>query len=240
MELAIDTVGPASSVAVSDHGRPLVEIDWPTGRRHTPSLIPTIDYACHLAKVDCADLTAVFVDVGPGAYGGIRAGMAAAMGLAAALDLQAVGVGRLEIEAYAHAAGGGAIAALHAAGRAQWALALYRGPTDGWVELAPPRLLSRHDLLAELGGLDHPGVLTGEVDALGDDDRLALRTVGWRIAGAAAGMRRAAVLAEIGWARLSAGGDFSPARLEALYLREPAIGPQPPVPQEQVSQKEER
>ena len=140
MELAIDSVGNAASVAVSDRGRPLAEVTWPSGRRHTTSLIPTIDAVVRLAGIDRAELRAVFVDVGPGAYSGIRAGLATAKALALALDLQAVGLGRLEIEAYAHAAAARPLAALHDAGRGDWALACYQGPAEAWRELAGPAL----------------------------------------------------------------------------------------------------
>lgn len=226
MELAIDTVGMESSVAVSDEGRPVVEVNWHSGRRHTPSLIPTIDYAVRSAGIERSDISAVFVDVGPGAYGGIRAGMATAAALAVALSLPAVGVGRLEIEAYAQAAAG-RVAVVHRAGRGQWALARYRGPVSEWCEEAAPTLYSHDELLAALAACD-ARVLCGEVDTLEDDDVAGLTSAGWIVTGTAASMRRASLLAELAWRRLQAGGDFQPARLEPIYLREPAIGPQPP------------
>ena len=232
MELSIDSVGMQSSVAVSDAGRPLVEISWPTGRRHTPSLLPTVDAAMRLAGAERAQLTAVFVDVGPGAYGGIRAGMAAATGIALALGLPAVGVGRLEIEAYAQAAAG-VVAAVHAAGRRQWAVARYRGPASEWGEEVGPRLVPADDLLAALR--DGPvGVCCGDLEALPDATRAALQRDGWTLSGHAATMRRAGLLAELAWRRLESararGDDLHPARLQPIYLREPAIGPQPPQP----------
>ena len=235
MELSIDTVGMQSSVAVSEAGCPVVEISWRTGRRHTPSLVPTVDEAVRRAGIDREALTAVFVDVGPGAYGGIRAGMATATGIALALSLPAVGVGRLEIEAYAHAAAG-AVAAIHAAGRRQWAFARYegardRGPAAAWRELSGPRLVSLEGLIEELR-VGEAGVCCGEPAALPEEARLALQDAGWTLATGAASMRRAGLLAELGWQRLEAaradGDDLSPARLQPIYLREPAIGPQPP------------
>lgn len=227
MELAIDCVGMEASVAVSRNGRPLAEITWPAGRRHTPSLLPMIDEVCRLAGAQQSDLTAVAVDVGPGAYGGIRAGMAAAIGIALALGLPTVGIGRLEIEAYAHAAARDPIAALHAAGRGQWALALYQGPVDHWTEVLPPTLYTPDQLLAAVRLRAPAGILCGEVDTLPPDLLADLQASGLRVGGAAAGLRRAALLAELGWRRRQAGGDFTPARLAPIYLREPAIGPQP-------------
>lgn len=227
MELAIDCVGMEASVAVSRDGRPLAEITWPTGRRHTPSLLPMIDEVCRLAGAQQSDLTAISVDIGPGAYGGIRAGMAAAIGIALALGLPAVGVGRLEIEAYAHAASRDPIVPIHDAGRGQWALAIYQGPFDRWTEILAPTLYSPDDLLAAARLRAPDGILCGEVAALPLDLLANLQAAGLRESGAAAGLRRAAVLAELGWQRRQAGGDFTPARLAPIYLREPAIGPQP-------------
>lgn len=236
MELAIDSVGPSASVAVSDGGRVLAEISWPTGRRHTPTLVPMIDAVCKAAAIERADLEAVFVDVGPGAYGGIRAGMAAAAALATALDLAAVGLGRLEIEAYGQAATRGPIVALHDADRGQWALAIYQGPAAYWRELAAPTLVTPRRLATRLDELGETGVLCGEAERLPEGVVAHLLRLGWTLADGAANMRRAALLAELAhrsWERgRSAGRDFPPQQLEPLYLREPAIGPQAPVVEE--------
>lgn len=232
MELSIDSVGLQSSVAVSDAGRPIVEINWETGRRHTPSLVPTVEEAMRRAGVDRAELTAVFVDAGPGAYGGIRAGMAAATGIAVALGLPAVAVGRLEIEAYAHAASAGMVACVHAAGRGQWALARYRGPASCWIELSGPDLVTLEELVEVLSAAE-AGVCCGETDRLPEAGREALHRAGWTLTVGAANMRRAGLLSELGWSRLMAargrGDDLHPAHLQPIYLRDPAIGPQPPI-----------
>ena len=235
VELAIDTVGTVSSVAISDRGRPLVEVTWQSGRRHTTSLIPTIDYALRAAGIERSQLHALFVDVGPGAYSGIRAGMAAAEALALALPsagapLPAVGVGRLEIEAYAHAAAARPIAAVQDAGRGQAALALYHGPNEAWIEKIAPKLYSQDALIAALADRPQAGVLCGDIAALPADTLARLTGGGWTVAGLAANIRRAGLLAELGWRRLQAGGDFHPARLEPIYLREPSIGPQSTAP----------
>ena len=228
MELAIDSVGPQGSVAVSDAGRPVVEITWPAGRRYTPSLMPVIVQAMRMADATPDSLSAVFVDVGPGAYGGIRAGMASAKAMAWSLTLPVVGVGRLEIEAYAHAAATVPVLALHHAVRSQWVWAIYEGPAASWREACAPSLSGTEDLTVLFQRKPAPGVLCGDVDALPPPVLAAAGAAGWTLAGAAASMRRAALLAEIGWRRVQAGGDFLPEALEPLYMRPPAIGPQPP------------
>ena len=237
MELSIDTVGERSSLAVSDQGALLAEITWRSGRRHTPSLTPMIDQVCALASEQGSSgdvregLEAVFVDVGPGAYGGIRAGMAAAAGLAVALELPCVGVGRLEIEAWAHA-GAGMSAAIHRAARETWAWQLFWGPLDRWRPYAAPRTGNVQKLAQDLTDaarvINRPGLVCGEAHLLDAVSQEALRRAKWSLATPSLSIRRASLLAELGWRELSAGRAVPPAALEPLYLRDPAIGPQPP------------
>lgn len=233
MELSIDTVGEQSGVAVSEQGRVLTEINWRSGRRHTPSLTPMIDLVCRQTgnvEIVKQELEAVFVDVGPGAYGGIRSGMAAAEGLAIALDLECVGVGRLEIEAYQHASSGLA-AAIHRASRATWAWQIFWGPLDRWRALESPASGSTAELQRALADAQRfagrSGVICGEPERLEDDLSSALRAEGWSLSPPSLNARRAGALAELGWRRLQDGHGGAPAALEPLYLREPAIGPQP-------------
>ena len=126
-----------------------------------------------------------------------------------------------------HAAARDPIAAIHDAGRGQWALAIYQGPVDRWTEILPPTLCSPDELLAAARLRVSDGILCGEVATLPPDLLANLHAAGLRAGGSAAGLRRAALLAELGWRRRQAGGDFLPARLAPIYLREPAIGPQP-------------
>lgn len=234
MELSIDTVGERSSVAVSNRGEVLTELTWVSGRRHTPSLTPMIDLVCRQTgdtKVVKAELEAVFVDVGPGAYGGIRAGMAAAEGLAVALSLPCVGVGRLEIEAYQHA-GSRLAAAVHRAARGTWAWQVFGGPIEHWRPLDGPQTGSAFELARSLseaaGVVGQSGIICGEPQLIDEETWTALASAGWSPSPPSLNVRRAGLLAELGWKRLSEGGGQAPAALEPLYLREPAIGPQPP------------
>ena len=234
MELSIDTVGEQSAVAVSDRGVVLTEVSWHSGRRHTPSLTPMIDLVCRQtgnADVVRQELEAVFVNVGPGAYGGIRSGMAAAEGLAVALDLRCVGVGRLELEAYQHL-GSGLAAAVHRASRSSWAWQIFWGPPERWRALGPPRSGAEFELLRALGDArrfaGRAGLICGEPDRLSTDAAASVQDAGWALSPPSLNLRRASVLAELGWRRLQDGGGLPPAALEPLYLREPAIGPQPP------------
>jgi tRNA threonylcarbamoyladenosine biosynthesis protein TsaB len=174
-----------------------------------------------LARHDATkhDLSAVFVCTGPGGYAGVRAGVSTAKGLAYALERPLAGAGRLEIEAYAFAATGRAVVAVHRAGRGELAWAAYVSDPD-WRELAPPRLAPPDALI---DALPRGALVTGEIDdALAEE----LADRGHAVVRGAATVRRAALLAELGWRRLARGQTDDPKSLVPLYLREPAIGPQ--------------
>ena len=222
MELSIDTAGDWASIALSEEGHLKAELTWHCPRTHSVELLPTVETL--LARTNAAkdDITAVFVCKGPGGYAGLRAGMSTAKGLAYALNVPLVGVGRLEIEAYQHAAYPSAVCAVHRAGRGQIAWALYRGPTAEWRELIGPRMAAPEAMLDEL---PEGSLLCGEVS-----EELAALVASARkklsVASPAASLRRAGFLAELGWRRLADGQVDDAKTLVPLYLREPAIGPQ--------------
>ncbi len=227
MELSIDTASEVASVALSQQGALVAELTWRCRRNHTVELLPTVDALLKQTGADKTTLTAVFVCTGPGMYTGLRVGVSVAKGLAHALRLPLAGVGRLELDAYPHAAFPGTVIAVHRAGRGELAWAAYRG--DPWREVSPPRL-SSGDQLAR--AVDGPTVFVGEID-----ETLAarLREPGGDsvvIVPPDAAVRRAGTLAALGYARLSGGDSDEPALLQPVYLRPPAIGPQPQQPRD--------
>ena len=220
LELSIDTASEMASIALSQEGALLAEQTWHIGRDYSRQLLPAIDGLLARQSVSKDDLTAIFVCVGPGSYAGIRAGVSTAKGLAFALEQPLAGVGRLEIEAYAFAATGLPVVAVHRAGRSEIAWATYAADPS-WRELTPPRLCSATGGL--LDALPDAALITGEFA-----DELAARLAerGHRVVRGAAATRRAALLAELGWQRLQTGRADDPKTLVPLYLREPAVGPQ--------------
>ena len=219
LELSIDTCSDNASIALSSEGALLVELTWQLGREHSRQLLPAIDGLLGRLSASKDDLVALFVAIGPGTYAGVRAGVSMAKGLAYGLELPLAGVGRLEVEAYAWRAAGGPIVAVHRAGRREAAWAAYEGVPE-WKELSAPRLSP----LAELAALLPAGSLvTGEFE---EEAVAEMTALGHRVVTGAATIRRAAILAELGWQRLQAGATDDPKSLVPLYLREPAIGPQ--------------
>ncbi len=220
MELSIDTASAVASVAVSDEGVLQAEVTWQCRRNHSVELLPTIDRLLTQAGATKEDLAAIFVCNGPGMYTGLRVGVSTAQGLSYALKLPVVGVGRLELDAYPHAAFPGRIVAVHRAGRGELAWAAYR--SRPWREVTAPRLDWPADVIRKARG---KSLFCGEVDddlAVAIDEALAGKAT---IASPAASNRRGAFLAELGYQRLTAGEGQSPAALRVIYLRPPVVIP---------------
>ncbi len=220
LELSIDTCSDNASVALSREGALLVELTWQIGREHSRQLLPAIEGLLGRLSASKDDLAALFVTIGPGMYAGVRAGVSTAKGLAYGLEVPLVGVGRLEVEAYAWRAAGGPIVAVHRAGRRDAAWAAYEG-TPAWREVSAPRMTPLKEWVSLLPA---GSLVTGEFE---DEAVAELTSLGHRVVTGAATIRRAANLAELGWQRLQAGKTDDPKSLVPLYLREPAIGPQP-------------
>jgi tRNA threonylcarbamoyladenosine biosynthesis protein TsaB len=221
MELSIDTASEIASVALSREGVLQAELSWRCRRNHTVELLPTVDRLLAQMGVAKQALAAVFVCIGPGMYTGLRVGVSTAQGLAYALKLPVVGVGRLELDAWQHAAFPGRIVAVHRAGRGELAWAAYR--SRPWRQITAPRLDWPAEVVRRARGRT---LFCGEVDdelAKAVGDALGNRAV---IASPAASVRRAAFLAELGYRRLAAGEGDDAASLRVVYLRPPAISPQ--------------
>ena len=98
--LAINTAGPDCAVALARSGAGggeiLAQESERIGRGHAERLMPTIEDLLSEAGVAFADLDRIVVTTGPGSFTGVRVGIAAARGLALALDIRCVGVNSLE------------------------------------------------------------------------------------------------------------------------------------------------
>jgi len=80
-------------VAAGTTGGELLDAaEWPAGYRHGETLLPAIDDLLRRLEVGRAGLSAVVVGTGPGAFTGLRVGLATAKGLAHGLELPLVGI----------------------------------------------------------------------------------------------------------------------------------------------------
>jgi tRNA threonylcarbamoyl adenosine modification protein YeaZ len=201
--LAIDTATTRAVIALGTAAGGLLEARaWVAGYRHGEELLARIDALLRDRGVAPAALGGVVVGTGPGAFTGLRVGIATAKGIAHAFGLPIAGV----------ATGSALLAAAGDGPGTPVALLQPAGPSD--------RVLSRAgELPVILPGGTEPGIRPGErlvaVDLDGRAPADATRL------GEAARERLADALLAAGAARLAAGDGDDLARLAPEYVTLP-------------------
>jgi tRNA threonylcarbamoyladenosine biosynthesis protein TsaB len=219
--LALDTASVEASVALGDDDGLRAERRWTVDTTISKELLAEISALLAEAGVGRDAVESMAVSVGPGGYGGLRAGVATAQGMALALGVPLAAVSRLEADAAPHLRAepaGRAVVAVHDARRSGYAWAAYACPAGERLpsELVAPTMSSPEQCVADAPA----GALwCGEVtDALGAAIEAADRS-GDELADAAWYSRAAAVL-EL--ARKRDNYD-DPAQADVVYLRPPSI-----------------
>lgn len=217
--LAIETATEACSVALlcDDELHDRFEL---APRRHAELLLPWIDQLLADAGLPKSALDAIAVSRGPGAFTGIRLGIAAAQGIAFALDRPLLPVSSLATLALgAAAAPGSQVLAAIDARMGEIYAGSYRIDADGLPQPVRPEWLITPDRF-ELAGVDGAdwiargtGLACGAVHLL---DRLARRLV----QADPEALPRAADLARIGRAMHRRGEGVAADRIEPAYLRD--------------------
>ena len=220
--LAIDTAGAACSVALCRDGAPVSASTEPMTRGQAERLMPLVRSTTGEAGLRLADIDLFAVTIGPGAFTGLRIGLAAAAGMALAAGRPIVGIGNLEASVHAvplgRSAGRTVLAALDSR-RAE----LFAQPFDEVLNpLAEPACLAP----ADLAGLvrDGPVLVTGDAariaaDALSDTGAAAVSVF------EAAGPVDPVVVATLAARRADQAGQEAPM---PLYLRPPDATPAAP------------
>lgn len=90
--LAMDCAGPACSVALLKGRDSVAWRHEAMSRGQSERLVPMIDNVLGDASITASQLDRIAVTIGPGAFTGIRIGLASARAMALALDIPAVGV----------------------------------------------------------------------------------------------------------------------------------------------------
>jgi tRNA threonylcarbamoyl adenosine modification protein YeaZ len=198
--LVIDTATTRAVIALGGmDGTLRAERSWTAGYRHGEELLARIDALLRDDGVAPGDLGGLVVGTGPGAFTGLRVGLATAKGLAHALGLPVVGVSTGE-------------ALIAAAGDAPVVLLQPAGPSD--------RVLTRHGTPPRiLAGGDDPDLQPGETLVAVDlEDRAPAAAVD---AGTRAHAGLAVALLRSGAARLAAGDPDDLATLVPEYVTLP-------------------
>jgi tRNA threonylcarbamoyladenosine biosynthesis protein TsaB len=200
--------------------RVLGEETWHSVNNHTVELMPRLVRLLEQQGIEPAGLTGIAVSQGPGSFTGLRIGLSVAKGLALAGALPLAGIPTLDVVAQPHQAQSLPICALIRAGRGRFAVGHYSRKRDRWGRRGAFRIASLPSLCKDV---TEPTLFCGELDAQDAEQirqHLGLQAV---VASPAASLRRAAYLAELGWARLSRGSFEDPAQLSPIYLHHPQI-----------------
>jgi hypothetical protein len=201
--IALDTATTTAVVALGDpSGSSRAEKSWAAGYRHGEELLTRIDRLLAEQGAAVGDLTGIIVGTGPGAFTGLRVGLATAKGLAVGLGLPLVGV-PTSLALMAAASGLEAVASL--------ALLVPAGPSD--------RVLVSDGSARFLRGGEEPdleaGTLLLAVDLAGRAPEESIR-LGERAVDGLGG-----ALLRIGAARLAAGERDDVAALVPEYVTLP-------------------
>lgn len=98
--LAIETATEICSIAFTKNEQLIAECRLNVNRVHSEKLIPLIDQLSKDAQIDLNQLELIAISSGPGSFTGLRIGMAAAKGLAFALERPLVSVITLDALAF--------------------------------------------------------------------------------------------------------------------------------------------
>jgi tRNA threonylcarbamoyl adenosine modification protein YeaZ len=199
--LAIDTSGTRALVALgSPDGAVIDERRWLAGYRHGEELLTRTDELLRTNRVALADLGGIVVGTGPGAFTGMRVGIATAKALARGLDIPIAGVATSQALLAAAGAGVGK----------QAVLLLPAGPSDRVFVVAGTATLVK-------GGEEPELPADAVLVAVDLPDRAP---AGAMELGARAEEGLSAALLALGAVRIAAGGD-DVARLVPEYVTLP-------------------
>jgi tRNA threonylcarbamoyladenosine biosynthesis protein TsaB len=223
LAVAIDTTSDVAGVALVEDGTLLAELTWLSHRNHSRQLLPSLDWLLQRCERSKEQLVAMIVCLGPGSYAGMRVGISTAKALAFGFEIPIAGIGRLAADAYSIAvAARGRVIPVQVAGRAELAWAAYDFAGDALRELEAPRLSPQDILVAALSSGD---VVCSDIAFAGD---LKAAIEGRGAAVVETHPSRVVAVARLGWGRIARGDFDNLDEIVPLYLRAPAIGPQPP------------
>lgn len=217
--LALETATPASSVAVGEDGK-LGAMSLHVDRRgHVSFLVPALDFVFSRLGWDPGETDVVAVDLGPGPFTGLRAGIATAQAVAAAVGARLVGVDSLSVLALRAATGRRRIWPVVDMRRGQIATRPFRPLPGGVAPDGPIELMAPEEFRATLECEPTDTLVVGDWSVLPEGFWSGLH----RVRRGRPRYPSADVILEI--ASLKAANDefLRPEELHPRYLREPDV-----------------
>lgn len=216
MELTIDTSTRYASVGISQDGDLLAAISWRSERNHSVELVPAVREVMARTHASMDDIEAVFIANGPGGFSALRVGMSTAKMLAVSLHVPLVAVGTLDAEVAPYVGLAPSLIGVIGAGKGRF----YVGNYSSSLDQGEYRVASHEEFVTSLAG-DY--LICGEAS-------IEARNVVYEATGKSVKAidsppptRSVAVMAKIGFDKLSGGATDDPTTLEPLYLRSSQI-----------------
>jgi len=160
--LAVDSSAKSASTAVCEDGRIISECFVNNALTHSRTLMPMVDNVLSQADLTIKDIDAFSVNVGPGSFTGIRIGVAAIKGLAAAENILCCATSTLESIAYNFSDEKCIVCAAMDARCNQVYTALFRSDGAKIHRLCDDKAVSVDDLFEELSVFDEKIYLAGD------------------------------------------------------------------------------
>ena len=217
--LAVETSGRVGSVALAEGERVVAEASFGQGLRHAAELLPTIDRLTREQGWTPADLTHVFVSVGPGSFTGLRVGVTLAKTLAFSTGAILVAVPTARVLLANAPTDAREVVIVLDAKRGQVFTARFTRDSANvdWLEAEPARLDTPAAALASAG---RPVHLIGEGIPY-HADAIAAAGAGVILTDPADALARAAAVVPLGLAMADRGEIADPLTLIPLYVRRP-------------------
>jgi tRNA threonylcarbamoyladenosine biosynthesis protein TsaB len=217
--VAIETATAASSVALVEGSGVVASARRVDRRGHVGFLVPALDFCFSQAGWAPADIDVVAVDVGPGLFSGIRAGLATAQAVAGAAGVPLIPVISLDAVAIGAATGHRRVWAVVDVRRGEVAVGPYRPVPGGVVRDGPTELVTAAKLRATLESDATEALVVGDWQAMSPDTLLGIH-------GLKTGRPRypaAAAVADIARGRADKGEVPHPDEVRPRYMREPDV-----------------
>src|SRR5687768_13691628 len=136
--LAVDTSSERGSICISDSGEVVGEVRLSASLQHSERLFASIEFLFKYLPFQLSDVDLFVAGRGPGSFTGLRVGLAAIEGFAAAFEKSGAGVSTLEAVAWSAGETASLIASTIDARRGEVYGGLYRRRNNELIEERAP------------------------------------------------------------------------------------------------------
>jgi tRNA threonylcarbamoyladenosine biosynthesis protein TsaB len=214
--LGIETATMTGGLALIDEGKLIAEYTLNMKTTHSSRLMPALDWILKDVSLDKNQIDGIAVSIGPGSFTGLRIGLATAKGLALGLNIPLIGVPTLDALAHNVPYPVYQVCPVLDARKKEVYSALFQCENDVLVRKSPYQVISPADLANQI---HEKTVMLGDaIDVYRELFKEKLREL-IVFAPDAQRLPRAAVIAEMGLAKLKAGEVLDLASSEPFYIR---------------------